>query len=103
MNKSQILLAILFALSTMIGPLGIDTYLPSFHSIAREFDVGPTAVQQTLSVYVFAMACTMLFYGTLSDTFGRRRVLMASAIFYGLTSLAAARPDEEIELDIETL
>ena len=84
------LLTFLFALCTMIGPLGIDTYLPSFHAIAKEFDVGPAAVQQTLSVYVFAMACTMLFYGTLSDTFGRRRVLMASAIFYGLTSLAAA-------------
>ena len=58
------LLTFLFALCTMIGPLGIDTYLPSFHAIAKEFDVGPAAVQQTLSVYVFAMACTMLFYGS---------------------------------------
>ena len=87
---SPLLLTLLFALCTMIGPLGIDTYLPSFHAIAKEFDVGPAAVQQTLSAYVFAMACTMLFYGTLSDTFGRRRVLMVSAIGYCLTSLAAA-------------
>ncbi len=74
----------------MIGPLGIDTYLPSFHAIAQEFDVGPAAVQQTLSAYVLAMAVTMLFYGTLSDTFGRKRVLMASAIGYGVTSFLAA-------------
>ncbi|MBP9941166.1 MAG: MFS transporter, partial [Comamonas sp.] len=66
----------------MMGALGIDTYLPSFHAIAQEFDVGPTAVQQTLSVYVLAMAITMLFYGTLSDTFGRRRVLLFSAAGY---------------------
>ena len=74
----------------MLGPLGIDTYLPSFQSIAREFDVGPAAVQQTLSAYVFAMACTMLFYGTLSDTFGRKRVLIASSIGFCVTSFAAA-------------
>ena len=90
MNKSQILLAILFALSTMIGPLGIDTYLPSFHAIGHDFDVGPAVVQQTLSVYVFAMAATMLFYGTISDTFGRRRVLIVSVIGYFITSIAAA-------------
>ncbi|WP_312834291.1 multidrug effflux MFS transporter [Comamonas sp.] len=90
MQKSPVTLTLLFALCTMIGPLGIDTYLPSFHAIGQEFGASPIAVQQTLSVYVFAMASTMLFYGTLSDTFGRRRVLMVSAIGYGITSLAAA-------------
>lgn len=87
---STLVLTLLFALCTMIGPLGIDTYLPSFHAIAQEFGVGPTAVQQTLSAYVLAMAATMLFYGTLSDTFGRRRVLLASALGYLATSLMAA-------------
>ena len=87
---STVAITLLFALCTMIGPLGIDTYLPSFHSIAKEFDVGPTAVQQTLSVYVLAMACTMLFYGTLSDAFGRRKVLMVSAMGYCVTSLVSA-------------
>lgn len=74
----------------MLGALGIDTYLPSFYAIAQEFGVGSTAVQQTLSVYVLAMAITMLFYGTLSDTFGRRRVLIFAGVGYALTSVAAA-------------
>lgn len=88
--KNNASLTLILALCTMMGALGIDTYLPSFHAIAQEFGVGPTAVQQTLSVYVLAMAITMLFYGTLSDTFGRRRVLLFSAIGYALTSFAAA-------------
>ena len=37
------------------------------------FQVGPLAVQQTLSLFLFAFAFMMLFYGTLSDSFGRRR------------------------------
>ena len=74
----------------MMGALGIDTYLPSFHAIAQEFAVGPAAVQQTLSVYVLAMAITMLFYGTLSDTFGRRRVLVFASLGFAITSAVAA-------------
>jgi Arabinose efflux permease len=85
--KSNVSLTLVLALCTMLGALGIDTYLPSFHAIAQEFGVGPAAVQQTLSVYVLAMAITMLFYGTLSDTFGRRRVLMVASMGYALTPL----------------
>ena len=88
--KSSAALTLLFALCTMIGPLGIDTYLPSFHAIAQEFAVGPAAVQQTLSAYVLAMAITMLFYGTLSDTFGRQRVLLCAAVGFAITSCVAA-------------
>lgn len=83
-------LTFVLALCTMMGALGIDTYLPSFHAIAQEFAVGPAAVQQTLSVYVLAMAITMLFYGTLSDTFGRRRVLVFASLGFAITSAVAA-------------
>lgn len=83
-------LTFVLALCTMMGALGIDTYLPSFHAIAQEFAVGPAAVQQTLSVYVLAMAITMLFYGTLSDTFGRRRVLVFASLGFAITSTMAA-------------
>ncbi len=75
---------------TMMGALGIDTYLPSFYAIGQEFEAPTAAVQQTLSVYVLAMAVPMLFYGSLSDTFGRRRVLLFSSLGYALTSCVAA-------------
>ncbi|MFG5776737.1 multidrug effflux MFS transporter [Comamonas sp. J-3] len=88
--KSPAVLTVLFALCTMLGPLGIDTYLPSFQAIGHEFNASPATVQQTLSAYVIAMGATMLFYGTLSDTFGRRRVMMVSGIGYCITSLVAA-------------
>ena len=52
-------LTFVLALCTMMGALGIDTYLPSFHAIAQEFAVGPAAVQQTLSVYVYNKATAL--------------------------------------------
>lgn len=83
-------LTLLLALITMVGPLGIDTYLPSFHAIGAHFGVSQLVVQQTLSLYIGGMAVMMLFYGTLSDSFGRRRVMLISLVLFGLASAAAA-------------
>jgi DHA1 family bicyclomycin/chloramphenicol resistance-like MFS transporter len=52
--------------------------------------VSPVVVQQTLSVYLLCMASMMLFYGTLSDSFGRRPVLLVSLGLFTVTSFAAA-------------
>lgn len=74
----------------MIGPLGIDAYLPSFHAIGREFAADPLVVQQTLSVYVLCFAVMTLFYGTLSDSFGRRPVILVALVLFIIGSVAAA-------------
>jgi DHA1 family bicyclomycin/chloramphenicol resistance-like MFS transporter len=74
----------------MVGALAIDTYLPSMPAIGRVFDVGPVAVQQTLSVFIFCFAFMMLFYGTLSDSFGRRPVLLGALAIYVVASIGAA-------------
>jgi len=91
-------LAILIAALAMLGPFSIDAYLPAFHEIGREFDVPPIAVQQTLSVYLFAYAFMMLWHGALADALGRRPVVLASLAIYALASLGCA-----IAGNIETL
>jgi DHA1 family bicyclomycin/chloramphenicol resistance-like MFS transporter len=74
---------------TMVGPLAIDTYLPSFHAIGQDFGVNQVLVQQSLSAFLFAFAFLMLFYGTLSDSFGRRPVILWSLALYTAASLGA--------------
>ena len=86
----QRMLTVILACLGMVGALAIDTYLPSIPAIGREFNVGPLAVQQTLSVFLFAFAFMMLFYGTLSDSFGRRPIIMIALAVYTLASLGAA-------------
>ena len=84
------LLIIVLALLSMVGPIGIDTYLPSLPAIGSTFAASPVAVQQTLSIYILCMALMMLFFGTLSDSFGRRKVLIVAMAVFTLTSFAAA-------------
>jgi DHA1 family bicyclomycin/chloramphenicol resistance-like MFS transporter len=84
------LLTVILACLGMVGALAIDTYLPSIPAIGRAFEVGPVAVQQTLSVFLFTFAFMMLFYGTLSDSFGRRPVILAALAVYTFASIGAA-------------
>ena len=75
---------------SMTGALAIDMYLPSFHGIGASFGASPALVQQTLSAFLFAFAFMMLFSGTLSDSFGRRPVILGSVALYGAASFGAA-------------
>ncbi|MHC1766279.1 MAG: MFS transporter [Verrucomicrobiia bacterium] len=71
-----------------LGPFSVDTYFPSFPAIAAHFGVSEIEVQSTLSFYLAALAGMNLFHGALSDSFGRRRVIMISLAAYSLTAFA---------------
>lgn len=83
-------LTLLLAALAMLGPFSIDTYLPSFPAMADGFGVDILLLQQTLSVYLLSFALMMLFHGTLSDTFGRRPIILSALAIYALASVGAA-------------
>jgi DHA1 family bicyclomycin/chloramphenicol resistance-like MFS transporter len=83
-------LTLILACLGMVGPLAIDAYLPAMPAIGLEFGAGGLAVQQTLSLFLFCFAFMMLFYGTLSDSLGRRPVVVAALAIYTVASLGAA-------------
>jgi DHA1 family bicyclomycin/chloramphenicol resistance-like MFS transporter len=83
-------LATLLAALAMIGPFAVDTYLPSFPAIQSDLAVTTVQVQQTLSLYLIAFAVMMLFHGTLSDSFGRRPVVLVNLAIFVLASVGCA-------------
>ncbi len=83
-------LALLIASLGMIGPFAIDTYLPAFAGIATSLDASPVQMQQTLSVYLFGFAFMNLFHGAISDTIGRKPVILAGLGMFTLASIGCA-------------
>jgi len=83
-------LALLLAGLATIGPFSIDTYLPAFPMIAADYGVGAIHVQQTLSAYLASFAVMSLFHGSLSDSFGRRPVILVSLLIFVLASIGCA-------------
>jgi DHA1 family bicyclomycin/chloramphenicol resistance-like MFS transporter len=83
-------LAALLACLGTLGPFSIDTYLPAFSGIAQSLGATPAQMQQTLSAYLFGFALMNLFHGALSDSFGRRPVVLWGLALFTLASLGCA-------------
>jgi DHA1 family bicyclomycin/chloramphenicol resistance-like MFS transporter len=82
--------AILLALLGMLGPFSIDTYLPAFAGIAQSLDASAVQMQQTLSAYLFGFAFMSLFHGAISDSSGRRPVVLWGLAVFTLASVGCA-------------
>lgn len=83
-------LAVLLAVLGMLGPFSIDTYIPAFAGIAQSIGATPAQMQQTLSAYLFGFAFMNLFHGALSDSFGRRPVVLWGLAVFTIASLGCA-------------
>ena len=81
------LLPFILASLAMIGPFSIDTYLPAFPAMAANLDATMLEVQQTLTAYLLPFAVAMLWQGALSDTLGRRRVILWGLAIYVAASV----------------
>ena len=83
-------LAVLLATLGMLGPFSIDTYIPAFAGIATSLQATPLQMQQTLSAYLFGFAFMSLFHGALSDSVGRRPVVLWGLAAFTLASMGCA-------------
>ncbi len=89
---SLIFLAALVS-ATAMGPMAMQLLVPSIPAIAVHFDVSLGLASLNFSVSAVTIAISTLFYGPLSDRFGRRPVLLVGiAIFVVGTIIAGLAP-----------
>ncbi|MCF8151782.1 MAG: multidrug effflux MFS transporter [Burkholderiaceae bacterium] len=82
--------SVLLALLATLGPFSIDTYLPAFSGIRQSLGASAVQMQQTLSAYLFGFAFMSLFHGAISDSFGRRPVVLWGLAVFTLASIGCA-------------
>jgi len=88
-SPTPTLFALLIAMSA-VGPLALNIFIPSMPGLQAEFGVSYGTVQFTLTLYLVGMAVCQLFYGPLSDRFGRRpMVLLGLGLFVGASLMAS--------------
>ncbi|KAM4063506.1 major facilitator superfamily protein [Hirsutella rhossiliensis] len=74
----------------LFGPLAGAIYLPSLPVLEREFGVGATALNATVSVFMVTFAFAPLFWASFADFGGRRPLYITSLSIYIIANVLLA-------------
>ncbi len=83
-------LIVLIALLSAFVPLSTDLYLPALPGMADYFGVSASLTNLTLILFFLFFSLGLLFWGPLSDKYGRRPVLLAGLALYIAASIGCA-------------
>ena len=83
-------LVLFITLMNMFIPLSTDLYLPALPSMSSEFGVPTSVTNLTLVAFFFFYAVGTLFWGPMSDKYGRKKILLTGSALYALSSMACA-------------
>jgi MFS transporter, DHA1 family, multidrug resistance protein len=87
--RSTAYLCLLISLSSF-GPVTMSIYTPVMPSVGTDLHAAADSVKYTLTTYMLGFALGQLFYGPLSDRFGRRPVLLFGLAFFAASTVGCS-------------
>ena len=84
------LFALALASISLIGPLAVHLFMPVIPAVKAALGLSDALAQLTFSIALFGMAFATLFYGSLSDRYGRRPVLLSGLCLFLIGSAVSA-------------
>eukprot|EP01095_Lingulamoeba_sp_RSL-Kostka_P013130 TRINITY_DN535_c0_g1_i1.p1 TRINITY_DN535_c0_g1~~TRINITY_DN535_c0_g1_i1.p1 ORF type:complete len:490 (-),score=139.22 TRINITY_DN535_c0_g1_i1:9-1478(-) len=86
-KEKQKKILLLSALPPLLQSLALTIILPSFNDIEKDLNTNETYVTLTVTIFNITNALGAVFYGPLSDYYGRKRVLFFTLPIYFIFSL----------------
>lgn len=86
-GNSKLFLLTLLGMLTAFGPFVTDMYLPSLPSMGEYFRTTPSLVQLGLTASMIGLAAGQIFFGPLSDKYGRRPPLLAAMYLFIISTI----------------
>ncbi len=89
-TMSTALVVLVLSLLLGIQPITTDLYLPALPALTEGFGAPVAQAQLTLSALLLAFGVSQLFWGPLSDRFGRRPILLCGLAAYVVAAIGSA-------------
>lgn len=80
----------MLALISAFPPLSTDLYLPALPQMMTVLGTTQSKVNMTLSLFFVFFACGLLFWGPLSEKYGRKPILLTGLLLYVAASILCA-------------
>jgi DHA1 family bicyclomycin/chloramphenicol resistance-like MFS transporter len=90
--------ALALASISFIGPLAIHLFMPVIPAVKAALGISDALAQLTFSIALFVMAFATLVYGSLSDRYGRRPLLLSGLCLFLIGSAVSALADSVLTL-----
>jgi DHA1 family bicyclomycin/chloramphenicol resistance-like MFS transporter len=78
------------ALTALVTPLAVHLFFPVIPAVKIALGLSDAFAYLTFSIALFGMAFATLFYGSLSDRYGRRPVLLSGLVLFLIGSVISA-------------
>jgi MFS transporter, DHA1 family, multidrug resistance protein len=85
--------AVALASISLIGPLAVHLFMPVIPAVKAALGISDALAQLTFSIALFTMAFATLVYGSLSDRYGRRPLLLSGLCLFLVGSAVSALAD----------
>lgn len=85
-EKKPLYIFLLLMMAPLAG-IGIDLFVPSLPAISKELMAHENIVKFTIVAYLIGYAIGQPVFGTLSDAWGRKKLLLFGLVFYILASI----------------
>ncbi len=89
-GRRMTILTVILAALNAYAPTSMDIYLPAFPQIAEELHATSAQVALTLAVNLVGIVIGQLLFGPMTDSLGRRRIVIITTAIAGLASLGVA-------------
>ncbi|MBV53289.1 MAG: Bcr/CflA family drug resistance efflux transporter [Coxiellaceae bacterium] len=71
----------------------MDIYIPAVPTLTRSFHVSIAQMQLTLNLFMLVSGFSQLFFGPLTDRFGRRRITFLTICIFTIASMICSQAD----------
>lgn len=99
-SNSQLFVLCFLGMLTAFGPFVTDMYLPTLPAMAISFDTTSSMVQLGLTASMVGLAVGQLFFGPLSDKYGRRIPLIVAMVLFLFSTLGCLFSENIIQFVI---
>lgn len=88
-KKYYFFLVVFLGMLSAFGPFVTDMYLPTLPSMTEVFHTTTSLVQMGLAASMLGLAIGQVFFGPLSDKFGRKSVLISAMVLFAVSTVAS--------------